>query len=636
MQKIVINIILILILNILSNSNLIAVDFNFRPSDSIALDLCNMNNIDNFTSTELIKYGNIFVFNNLGHLKFSTNYGNFELTQNYQGNYLQIQDNPYRDDEFWVFNYNKFIANDKFGILFRQNLQFTSDSRNIGINKMMRLNGQLGLNYLDDNFQVEALYGKEDNNLLELKSTGNLYSFNFNLIKMDFESFFIKARLLSNFLNLNYDRSNRDIYGLVELQSNQIDSTNYYARLKYKNMQNNLLSYSTNTNLLPLEQRQENDYELLFGINYALLKNFILNFNISLNDMEVERFYKWYISDVPYSPYNRNVNQFDLMFNSGFEFTYKNFMQSFRVGVSNHTEKNLLSLKYLAGESNYTQYNQIETQRDDNSSRISIISNTGLKVNANTIISAIYNVQLFTYDTPSPINYDDRDEFNSIINLQAYHRFSDFLNLTLEFENRRNHLVYIESQRSSLNNWNIVYRYSTQVNFSQPSFSMHPKAEVLANYTVYDYEQTYSSLRSISFRQMSYFDSIVVKFSDIIISESNLSVKYSERGILFWNDFSESPQNGIYDVFFLTMLKREYATGSYIGVGIKFYNFSQSRISNISQLEYELKSISPEISINYVLANWSLKINGWYEFQTINKTIKKQVPNLSIFVNMIF
>jgi hypothetical protein len=636
MQKKLINIILILILDLIYNANLFATDLNYRPSDSLAIGMTTLNNINNFARTEFVKYGNIFTLNNLGHFKFTSDYGIFELSQNYQGNYLKIQENPFRDDENWLFNYNKPISNNKFGILFRQNLQFTSDSRNIGINKMMRLNGQLGLNYQDSNLQVEALYGKEDNNLLELKSMGDIYSFNFAFNYMNFESFILRANLFSNFLNLNYDRTNRDIYGLIELQNNQVDSTNYYAKFKFKNLQNNLLAYSTSTNLLPLEQRQESDYDLTIGVKYPLIENLNINFNISLSDMNVERFYKWYISDIPYSPFNRNVNQFELMFNSGIDFSYKNFMQSLKVGVSNRTESNLIALKYDAGASSYSQYNQIETQRDNSSSRINILSYSGFKIEENTSISATYNVQLFTYNTPSPINYDDRDEFNSIINFQANHNFSDIFNLKIEFENRRNHLVYIERERSSLNNWNIVYRYSTQLNYSLPKFSMHPKAEVLANYTVYDYENAYSSLRSISFRLISYYDSVIVKLSDKITSESNLSVKYSERGILYWNDFSESPQNGIYDVFFRTLIKREYTNGSSLGVGIKFYNYSQSRIHNVSQIEYELKSLSPEISINYVLGNWSMMINGWYEFQTINKTIKKEVPNLSIFVNLIF
>jgi hypothetical protein len=126
------------------------------------------------------------------------------------------------------------------------------------------------------------------------------------------------------------------------------------------------------------------------------------------------------------------------------------------------------------------------------------------------------------------------------------------------------------------------------------------------------------------------------KISEKISLHTLWKVKYSERGILYWSDFSESPQSGNYEFYGKLILRRNYSERIWIGSGINFYRYSQIRLNNNSQIDYNLESVSPEINLNYVYKNWTMSILGWYEFQTIKSSIRNQITNLSINVNLLF
>jgi hypothetical protein len=183
---------------------------------------------------------------------------------------------------------------------------------------------------------------------------------------------------------------------------------------------------------------------------------------------------------------------------------------------------------------------------------------------------------------------------------------------------------------------NKVYRFTPQVYYVNGDFSINPKLEVLANYTVYDYSKTNSSMNSISYRQISYSDSLFYKLTPKLSLLGNWKLKYSERGTLYWSDFSESPQSGNTEISFKAIVRRNFAENIWIGSGINFFKYSQIRLNNNSQIDYNLESIAPEITINYVYSNWTLSILGWYQFQTIKSRIKNQITNLLINVNLLF
>lgn len=590
--------------------------------------------VNNFLNTNFTKYVNTYLFANHANFAINTNFGNFIILQDYESSYLKMEGNPTRDDEHWSFTYEKPIS-EMFGVIFNQNWHFTSDSRNIGINQLMRLNGLAGLSFIpEQNYKIQFLYGLENNNQLNFKSDGSVYAFSAEANNIFMENFQLNSDFFGNIISLNDGRINKDLNGQIKLFRSFEDSSIFNIDLIYRNLQNNLLGYYSQSGLLPIEIRNENNLNALLNIVYQVNSPFSLNFDLNVISLNVNRNYKKEINDLPYSFFLRNVEQLQFIGNAGFKLNLEKLFLNTKFGFSSRTEKNNLNEQFQGGE--LDKYQNIESQRDNLSSRVNILTNSIYTFNRSTYISGTYFVQLFRYDTPSQSNFDDRDEFNNILNFKFFDRLSDYLTLLLEFETRQNHLVYIFSERSSLNNWNRVYRFSPQINIKFENFSLNPRMEVLANYTVYDYAKVSSAMNSISFRQVSYSDSLFLKFTEKISFHSTWKIKYSERGVLFWSDFSESPQTGNYEFYGKAIFRRNFAENIWIGSGLNFFKYSQIRLNNNSQIDYNLESISPEISINYVYKNWTMSILGWYEFQKIKSIIRNQITNLSISVNLLF
>lgn len=590
--------------------------------------------VNNFFNTNFTKYVNTYLFANHANFAINTNFGNFIILQDYESSYLKMEGNPTRDDEHWSFTFEKPIS-EMFGVILNQNWHFTSDSRNIGINQLMRLNGLAGLSFIpEQNYKIQFLYGLENNNQLNFKSNGSAYSFSAEANNIFMENFQLNSDFFGNIISLNDGRINKDLNGQIKLFRSFEDSSIFNFDLIYRNLQNNLLGYYSQSGLLPVEIRNENNLNALLNIVYQVNSPLSLNFDLNVISLNVNRNYKKEINDLPYSFFLRNVEQLQFIGNAGFKLNLEKLFLNTKFGFSSRSEKNNLNEQFQGGE--LDKYQNIESQRDNLSSRVNIITNSIYTFNRSTYISGTYFVQLFRYDTPSQSNFDDRDEFNNIINFKFFDRLSDYLTLLLEFETRQNHLVYIFSERSSLNNWNRVYRFSPQINIKFENFSLNPKMEVLANYTVYDYSKASSAMNSISFRQISYSDSLYLRFTEKITFHSIWKIKYSERGVLFWSDFSESPQTGNYEFYGKAIFRRNFAENIWVGSGLNFFKYSQIRLNNNSQIDYNLESISPEISVNYVYKNWTMSILGWYEFQKIKSIIRNQITNLSISVNLLF
>ncbi|MEN6511025.1 MAG: hypothetical protein ABFD00_04240 [Chloroherpetonaceae bacterium] len=599
--------------------------------------IAQIDTLGNYFLTNFNKQYNTYLLGNLSHIDFQTKFGRFNINQNYQGTFLKLLDRSFRDDEDWSFAYSHNIF-DKFSLNLNQNWLFTSDSRDIGMNQLSRLNGLLGISYTPNfNSQVQFLYGFENNNQLNLQSTGNVLNFSAYQKDYNFQDFLLNSDISFNYLNLNLGRKNQDINAHLRFERYFEDSTNLYMNFAYKKLQTNLLAYSGNDSIQPIEKRVENTFASNMFIQYQVIEPLMLGIIFDYNLINVNRDFHQPVAGIPYSAFYRDISQSNLNFQLFSKLYIGNFSESIYFKVNTINEKNNLSNKFSQNIPELTQYQNFESQRDYNDSRVNLFSQSTYKFSDNSILSGIYSISLNQYNTPSKDNYDDRDEQNQIINLQYFHKFSQILNFNLEFENTTTHYVYILSQRSALNNWNRIYRLTPRIDYNGEILEFHPQFEVLANYTAYDYELNLSSLKSFSFRQLSYKDSINYKLTKSVNIKSNVNIKYSERGVLYWKEFAETPQNAISEYFLRVILEKNY-NNLHIGSGIRYYNSSQRRMgANPAEFDFKFVSTAPEVVIDYKLDNrWSVSLSGWYEFQNINKRTKNETTNLFVIVNMIF
>jgi hypothetical protein len=155
--------------------------------------------------------------------------------------------------------------------------------------------------------------------------------------------------------------------------------------------------------------------------------------------------------------------------------------------------------------------------------------------------------RLYRYDTPSPDNLDDRDELYLHGLLQYTHHFSDALSGQLETRLSANHLVYLESARSSQNNWMRTISLGANAGYFGQGASNSIRSEVFANYTEYDFiiPALGDATRDYVIRGMDVQDSFFVHTGKLLSARSGIEclVDYRlyEQGSFNADAFTERP-----------------------------------------------------------------------------------------------
>ena len=242
------------------------------------------------------------------------------------------------------------------------------------------------------------------------------------------------------------------------------------------------------------------------------------------------------------------------------------------------------------------------------------------------------SIEIFRYDTPSDKNNDDRDELSINSELEYLRKINKNIHLGLGTEIRLHHYVYLKAQRSASNNWNRIIRLFPTIIIRHDDFFYKPQFGINANYTVYDFENQVNGISSFSFREVSYRDTLNFRFDKNYSIQSKNLIRYSERGILYWDEFAETPERSNLEVFSNLMIFNNLNEVSSVGIGIRYYKRNDSRINSIfagtSTLINDFESIAPELKLIYTFESGnSLNVDAWYEFQTINLEQYREVPN---------
>ncbi len=245
------------------------------------------------------------------------------------------------------------------------------------------------------------------------------------------------------------------------------------------------------------------------------------------------------------------------------------------------------------------------------------------------------SASILRYDTPDSTNVDERDELLVTLGLEEVHRFNSSLTLSLSADVSLSHLVYLKSAQSANNNWNRVIRFSPTVVFAPSGgFRTVNQAEVLGNYTVYDFEDQGALTRSFSFRQASWLDSTSVRLTQLLMATFVGEIRVYERGILTWSEFKERPQDYFVERTYWPRLTYAAAKGLLLGVG--FRHFGQDRYkyqSGTRTFEHQLESSGPTVMVEWEGTGFQrVVLEGWNETQRQDGHTIRTIPNLSLKV----
>ncbi len=238
------------------------------------------------------------------------------------------------------------------------------------------------------------------------------------------------------------------------------------------------------------------------------------------------------------SIYDTDIRDFSVNTEAALRFNFEKLSYQLKASYTARDQQNILVNPNRINQNFVDQIQRLEATKNNQSSLFKLSGDGAYDVSLSNRIDASVNASILKYDTPSEENFDDRDELNLLFYLA--HRYNNLKNLeiTTSVDLSMYHTVYIFGEKSANNNWNRVLRLTSRSMFTPASWIRNlGQFSVLANYTVYDFEDIISSVKSYSFRQMNIKDSLIVNPSTHFGADIYGEVKLYERGELNWSQF---------------------------------------------------------------------------------------------------
>ncbi len=247
------------------------------------------------------------------------------------------------------------------------------------------------------------------------------------------------------------------------------------------------------------------------------------------------------------------------------------------------------------------------------------------------------SASILRYDTPDSLNTDDRDELLLLVSVEETHRFSDALSLSVLADAALSHLVYLSRFQSANNAWNRIIRLKPAVTFVPARWLVsRTTGEVMANYTVYDFEDQVQSVRSFSFRQVTWTDSTWIRIGRSIEALFQGSVRLYERGILQWREFRERPERYFVEQSYWPRVSVGVTDHLLVGIGYRYFSQTRYRYEGKQRsFEGRLISAGPTVNVSWRgVKGGRVEFEGWREAQSDHRP-GRSYSNLSLIVGMV-
>lgn len=276
-----------------------------------------------------------------------------------------------------------------------------------------------------------------------------------------------------------------------------------------------------------------------------------------------------------------------------------------------------------------------EEKKNNYSRRLTLTANVEINLTNSDRVSLTGSSSILRYDTPSKLNDDDRDELWMAYNITTYHNINRYLFAQIAVDANLSHVVYLLGTRSANNNWNRILRLSPRIQYIPSKyFSTTNTFEVLANYTVYDFEDLQVPVKSFSFRQFSFIDSTRISITPRIGFDWYSYISLYERGVLNWKAFKGRPINYFEDQTYMLQAFYKATADLLFSSGIRY--FSQKRfgyVGKTKQIDTHLQSIGPVALITFFFRpKIELIVKGWHERIEFTNTQLRYSTNLTMSI----
>jgi hypothetical protein len=525
--------------------------------------------------------------------------------------------------------------------------QFFSDQRTFQLNATSTNRAYLSTLYegmiggtrlhsmLDAGYKVETQYDEIDR--------GPSVSGDFSIYNLSISDFLVDGQLALGYEALN-PRKNSLIYSRLfferpfnnALAGNEFDGI--YSRIRkdfyFPSDPITRLQYGVNNNI---QTRIESIYKFLDRFDYTISDNtaFVLSLNPNYKRVTIQNAYMPLAPTLQPSIYDTDIQELSVSGDAALNFQFDELNFQLKAFYLERDEKHSLLNSYRIAPNFVGIIEDNEATKNNHSTLVRLNSNFYYDVNLRSRFELSASVSLLTYDTQSEENYDDRDELGYLVYL-AY-RFNNLSNLILVTSVDLNlyHTVYIFQQKSSNNNWNRVIRFTSKGFFEPTNWLRNVSAfSILANYTVYDFQDIVSDVKSYSFRQLDLKDSLIVRFSRHFGASIFAEMKIYERGELNWSSFTERPINYFEDKIIAPKLS--YFFNRFITLSAGYRVFDQSRFNYVNgnrEFDNYVKTYGPFTSLNVEWqANSNIEILGSYDYYKYGKGSPGS-ENINLYIN---
>ena len=485
-------------------------------------------------------------------LNYSAKAGKFEfyLKNYYNSDVTKLSSNFFRDmDNFKFLTLYDLSSRLKIGAGVKNNV--LSDDRiiesNINNNSFFYGNVTYSLNRFTG---ISSNIGfKRENQLGEITSgfSGDLSS--------DINDLNIKDYISNTNIYLSYDgldkkkRYDNELYS--EIFKKFSDRSFNAGKIRFYNQRNDFFTPATQSVITQfnvrnnVQSRFENAIQLEDQFSYDIRNNFTFILGGLYLSRAINNDYK-YPSDPSVllleNVYNTKTLEDRIELNSSLQYFARKFSGFVKMNYSERNEDHEVKDVNGLNPSQISELEKTEKNKNNASKRTSLnFDGTYFISNTNRIMISSY-ASILRYDTDSQLNFDDRDEQNVIYSVShGYNNLTSF-NVVTTFDVNISKLRYIFAERSANNYVNRIYRLTSQSIFHPADFITSKNTfQVLANYTVYDFEDIISQIKSYSYRQLNMRDSTLININRHLDVELYGELKAYEQGEFNNNAFTVRP-----------------------------------------------------------------------------------------------
>ncbi|MDP2303879.1 MAG: hypothetical protein Q8N03_15805 [Ignavibacteria bacterium] len=591
----------------------------------------------NFYSQKFNKQLNIY--NLSSNLKYQYNVDRFyfNVREDYSSTFIKSSEKSTRDENFislnGVYNFSELIS---FGSLVQSNI--LSDSRKIEINSASANSAVIftKITPLKD-FSIAPFFGFESNRQIGEIDEGNIYGA---------EGIINKFRLTDTEIYSTLKFRNEDI----SPRKNSFRDVKFQLSNSFDNNLNNVLrfsfvqsgrdfyqyadtiiqqQYSIKNNI---QNRLETAYQLFNVFDY---NNFLPNISLTtvamVNWRSIDRNTRYRnMFNQSAAMYDTKINELRFELESGMLYKTESINTLLRFNYNERDEKH--QTKNISGSNPifFDQRTKLESQKNNVTQRMMLTISSEIFITKKDLLSLSLLQNKLRYDTPSEDNFDDRDELLTILKLKYLRTINSFLELFADLEGSISRLSYIFAERSSNNNINRVIKLNTGSRFTTSDFESQNNFEVLANYTVYDFEDINPNYKSYTYRQFLFSDSTNIKLSKSSTLKLTGYFRLSEQGELSWAQFSMKPTRQLEEVFIHPKLLSR--NGNFIfGIGFRHFSLKTFAYKNSDKNEEAYySSVGPSAEISYnVFDKIILRMDGWMEFVNSGRKNYQEIASLN-------